>query len=33
MATRNAIDRLSQRINALAARRWGRLTVDAGLSN
>ena len=29
MATRNAIERLTRRIDALATRRWGRFTLDS----
>ena len=29
MSTRNAIERLTRRIDALAARRWGRFTLDS----
>ena len=29
MATRNAIDRLTRRIDAIAVRRWGRLSIDS----
>jgi hypothetical protein len=29
MATRNAIDRLTRRIDAIAGRRWGRFTLES----